>query len=208
MASGLWLLDVGQCPPSGSRGCPGSSSGGRRHAPHVLTLLAALPSHQPLACRGPGDDVAAARKIVRDFLVMQAPSGSIQEGLVERDHRLPQAAQIAIRPRDLELEGRPTALQLRNRQRAERDRKGNAGASSPAPRPTKTSRWAQRRRHQRRGQADAALHEGNSARRGLRHPGSNVDPALYTTIRAIPDQAIGFEPGELRGAFTLYKPLD
>lgn len=39
--------------------------------------------------------------------------------------------------------------------------------------------------------------------------GSNVDPDLLRTIRtAYPqDAATGFEPGELRGAFTFVKPL-
>jgi hypothetical protein len=40
--------------------------------------------------------------------------------------------------------------------------------------------------------------------------GANVDPELAARIRASypEDQATGFEAGELRGAFTLSKPLD
>ncbi len=39
--------------------------------------------------------------------------------------------------------------------------------------------------------------------------GQNVDPGLLAKIREVypKDEAIGFAPGELRGAFTFYKPL-
>lgn len=40
--------------------------------------------------------------------------------------------------------------------------------------------------------------------------GSDIDPTVSSRIRELypEDQAIGFREGELRGAFTLYKPLD
>ncbi len=40
--------------------------------------------------------------------------------------------------------------------------------------------------------------------------GSDVDPGLYATIRELypEDQAIGFKPGDLRGAFILTRPVE
>ncbi len=187
----------------------------------ILTavLLVAIGPVQASADSIQPDDVAAARAIVKDFAgrLQGALKAAIKEGGFEQaigvcNEAAPQIAETVSKASGWRVAR--TALRVRNPANAPSEReaavlegfieRAEAGEDLKTMEHRTVFVDAEGRRmlHYMKaiplGEVCANCH------------GTTVDPQLYATIRGLypEDQAVGFRPGELRGAFTLTKALD
>ena len=185
----------------------------------VALLFAAFGPVPAWAESAQTDDVAAARAIVKDFAgrLQAALKAAVEEGGFEQaigvcNEAAPQIADAVSK--DSGWIVARTALRVRNPDNAASAREAlvlqgfieRAGAGEDLKtmehRTVFVDEDGRRMLHYMKaiplGEVCANCH------------GTAVDSTLYATIRRLypEDYAIGFEPGELRGAFTLMRPLE